>query len=74
MNRKLFHVADGGLENVWLANGFEILDSPYWKTVAFHDLDGLTQAIRDACGTQVGAACQHRVPLPAAGPELVASA
>ena len=74
MNRKLIHVADGGLENVWLANGFEILDSPYWKAVAFHDLDGLTQAIRDACGTQVGAACQHRVPLPAAGPELVASA
>ena len=48
MSGKLFHYTDGGLKNVWLANGFEILDSPYGKTVVFHDLDGLTQAICDA--------------------------
>lgn len=48
MTDKLFHYTDGGLKNVWLANGFEIRQSPYGKTVAFHDLDGLTQAIGDA--------------------------
>ena len=45
---KLFHYTDGGLKNVWLANGFEIRESPYGKTVAFHNLDGLTQAMKSA--------------------------
>ena len=48
MKSNLFHFTDGGLKNVWLANGFEIQDSPYGKTVAFHDLDGLVFAICDA--------------------------
>ena len=45
MTGKQFHYTDSGLKNVWLANGFEILNSPYGKTVAFHDLDDLTRAI-----------------------------
>ena len=48
MTEKLFHYTDGGLKNVWLANGFEIRESPYGKTVTFHNVDGLTQAICDA--------------------------
>lgn len=48
MSAGMFHYTDGGLKNVWLVNGFEIKDSPYGKTVAFHDLDGLTRAICDA--------------------------
>ena len=48
MKTKLFHYTDGGLKSVWLANGFEIQDSPYGKTVTFHNVDGLTVAICDA--------------------------
>ena len=48
MKTKLFHYTDGGLKSVWLANGFEIQDSPYGKTVAFQNVDGLTDAICDA--------------------------
>ena len=48
MKSKLFHYTDGGLDGVWLANGFEIQDSPYGKTVAFQNVDGLTNAICDA--------------------------
>ena len=48
MKTKLFHYTDGGLKSVWLANGFEIQDSPYGKTVAFHNVGGLTVAICDA--------------------------
>ena len=48
MKSKLFHYTDGGLKNVWLANGFEIQESAYGKTVAFKDVDGLSTAICDA--------------------------
>lgn len=43
--KKIFHYTDGGLKNVWLQNGFEILETPYGKGVAIHDVDGLTQSI-----------------------------
>lgn len=36
---------DGGLRNVWLANGYEIKKTPYGEGVAFHNLDGLTRSI-----------------------------
>ena len=35
-------LADGGLRNVWLANGFEIKKTPFGDAVSFHDSDGLT--------------------------------
>lgn len=41
----MYHYTDGGLRNVWLANGYEIKKTPYGEGVAIHDLDGLTQAI-----------------------------
>jgi hypothetical protein len=41
----MYHYTDGGLRNVWLANGYEIKQTPYGEGVSFHNLDGLTQSI-----------------------------
>jgi DNA-binding transcriptional regulator YiaG len=41
----MYHYTDGGLRNVWLANGYEIKQTPFGKGVAFHNLDGLTESI-----------------------------
>ena len=41
----MYHYTDGGLSNVWLANGYQIKKTPYGEGVAFHDLDGLTACI-----------------------------
>jgi hypothetical protein len=30
---------------VWLANGYEIKQTPFIEGVSFHNLDGLTQSI-----------------------------
>jgi len=55
----MYHYTDSGLRNVWLANGYEIKQTPYGEGVAFHDLDGLTQAIcltlTDKAGELTGA-------------------
>ena len=41
----MYHYTDGGLRNVWLANGYEIKQTPYGEGVSFHNLDGLTKSI-----------------------------
>ncbi|MDO8776009.1 MAG: hypothetical protein Q7K57_46335 [Burkholderiaceae bacterium] len=41
----MYHYTDGGLRNVWLANGYEIKQTPHGEGIAIHDLDGLTKAI-----------------------------
>ena len=41
----MHHYTDGGLRNVWLANGYEIKKTPHGEGVAFHNLDGLTRSI-----------------------------
>ena len=41
----MYHYTDGGLRNVWLANGYEIRKTPYGDGIVFHDLDGLTASI-----------------------------
>ncbi|WP_396435143.1 helix-turn-helix domain-containing protein [Limnohabitans sp.] len=41
----MYHYTDGGLRNVWLANGYEIKQTPHGEGVSFHNLDGLTQSI-----------------------------
>lgn len=41
----MHHYTDGGLRNVWLANGYEIRKTPHGKAIAIRDLDGLTQAL-----------------------------
>ena len=51
----MYHYTDGGLRNVWLANGYEIKKTPFGEAVAFHDGDGLPQAICHALAGKVGA-------------------
>ncbi|MGA1725267.1 MAG: hypothetical protein ACO38G_04020 [Burkholderiaceae bacterium] len=41
----MYQYTDGGLRNVWLANGYEVKQTPFGEGVAFHNLDGLTTAI-----------------------------
>jgi len=44
----MYRFTDGGLRNVWLKNGYIERNTPYGKTVSFHDLDGLVLAICNA--------------------------
>jgi len=41
----MYHFTDGGLDNIWLANGYTEHVTPYGKGVSIHDLDGLIKAI-----------------------------
>ena len=41
----MYHYTDGGLRNIWLANGYERMDTAYGKAVTIQDLPGLTRAI-----------------------------
>jgi DNA-binding transcriptional regulator YiaG len=50
----MYHYTDGGLRNVWLANGYEIKKSPFGEAVSFHDSHGLTQAICQALSAKIG--------------------
>jgi DNA-binding transcriptional regulator YiaG len=50
----MYHYTDGGLRNVWLANGFEIKKTPFGDAVSFHDSDGLAQAICQALSAKAG--------------------
>ena len=50
----MYHYTDGGLRNVWLANGYEIKKTPYGEGVSFHDLDGLTSSICIALTQKAG--------------------
>ena len=50
----MYHYTDGGLRNVWLANGFEIKKTPFGDAVTFNDSDGLTQAICQALAAKIG--------------------
>ena len=46
----MFKFDDGGLRNVWLANGFETRKTPHGEATAIHDLEGLIHSI---CGALV---------------------
>ena len=50
----MYHYTDGGLHNVWLANGYEIKQTPYGEGVSFHNLDGLTTSICIALTKKAG--------------------
>jgi DNA-binding transcriptional regulator YiaG len=51
---EMYHYTDGGLRNVWLANGYEIKKTPFGEGVAFHNLDGLTESICIALTKKAG--------------------
>lgn len=40
-----YHYTGCGLPDVWLIGGYEVRDTPYGKSVSFHDLDGLHRVI-----------------------------
>ncbi|RZI93156.1 MAG: hypothetical protein EOP78_11800 [Variovorax sp.] len=50
----MYHYTDGGLRNVWLANGYEIRKTAHGDAVAFKDIDGLTKAICMALASKAG--------------------
>ena len=41
----MYHYTDGGLRNIWLANGYERVKTRYGKALTIQDLPGLTRAI-----------------------------
>jgi DNA-binding transcriptional regulator YiaG len=41
----MYHYTDGGLRNIWLANGFERVETRYGEASTIQDLPGLTRAI-----------------------------
>lgn len=41
----MYRFTDGGLRNIWLANGFKMTKTPYGKAVAIEDQQGLSLAI-----------------------------
>jgi len=43
--RKPYHYVESGLDNIYLRNGFEYVESPRGKSVRIHDLEGLHLAI-----------------------------
>src|SRR5574343_1814532 len=45
MKPELYHYTLCGLDNVWLENGYEILETPYGEAVQVHDTEGLDRAI-----------------------------
>lgn len=43
-----YHYTDSGLRNIWLASGFEVVETEYGTGVAIHDVEGLHRAIGEA--------------------------
>lgn len=41
----LFHYQDCGLPNIWLRNGFEVMDTPFGEAVSIHKVAELHAAI-----------------------------
>ncbi len=41
----MYHYTDGGLKNVWLANGYQVIKTQFGEAIRFQDLDGLTRSI-----------------------------
>lgn len=41
----MFHYESCGLANVWLKNGYQARETPYGRSVAIHDVEGLHRTI-----------------------------
>lgn len=50
----MLQYADGGLRNVWLANGYEIRHTRHGEAVAISNQDGLTKAVCAALTRKLG--------------------
>lgn len=40
-----YHYTESGLDNIWLENGFEVIETPYGKAVSIKDTKGLHKVI-----------------------------
>jgi putative transcriptional regulator len=45
MTEQMYHYTEGGLDNIYLANGYEFAEAPGGRTVRIGDIDGLHEAI-----------------------------
>lgn len=45
MEKNFYQYLECGLSNIYLANGFKIVDTSYGKATSIHDIDGLHKAI-----------------------------
>lgn len=50
----MYHYTDGGLRNVWLANGYIEHTTKYGKGISINDVDGLNKAICEALTNKPG--------------------
>jgi DNA-binding transcriptional regulator YiaG len=50
--KRMYHYTESGLQNVWLKNGYVIRNTPYGKSVAIHDVEGLHRLIGRAIAQQ----------------------
>ena len=41
----MYHYVESGLDNIYLVNGFDFINSPAGQSVIIQDLDGLHEAI-----------------------------
>ena len=48
----MYHYTESGLQNVWLTNGYVVKKTPYGKSVAIHDVDGLHRIIGRSIANQ----------------------
>ena len=46
--KNAYHYTEGGLKNIWLANGYVIRKTNYGDGISINDVDGLHQAIGHA--------------------------
>ena len=46
--KNAYHYTEGGLRNIWLANGYTLRKTKYGDGVAINDVDGLHRAIAHA--------------------------
>ena len=42
---EMLHYISCGLDNIWLVNGYEVIETPYGKATAIHNIEGLHKAI-----------------------------
>lgn len=54
MKTTLYRFDDGGLKNVWLANGYKIKRTPYGEAIAIEDVEGLTRVVCRALARKLG--------------------
>ena len=42
---EMLHYISCGLDNIWLVNGYGVIETPYGKATAIHNIEGLHKAI-----------------------------